>query len=101
MIGIFTNALPNGVNWKKSVVMLSQEVDHQVAIRGKIQAEIRPFKFGFKDKSGVQTITIVAVYAPVAIMAEVKGICNHLAFNKTDKEGLGLSGSQFHTMANL
>ena len=34
-------------------------------------------------------------------MAEVKGICTHLAFEKTDKEGLGLSGSQFHTMANL
>ena len=34
-------------------------------------------------------------------MAEVKGICNHLAFDKTDKEGIGLSGSQFHTMVNL
>ena len=34
-------------------------------------------------------------------MAEVKSICSHLAFDKTDKEGLGLSGSQFHTMVNL
>ena len=34
-------------------------------------------------------------------MAEVKGICTHLAFDKTDKEGIGLSGSQFHTMINL
>ena len=101
MTGVFTNVLPDGINWKKSAAMLSQEVNRQVAVPGKIRVEIRPVKFGFEDKSGAQTTTVVAVYAPVNVMAEVKGICTHLAFDKMDKEGLGLLGSQFHTMANL
>ena len=101
MISAFTNALPDGVNWTKSVVMLAQEVDRQADIPGKVRVEIRPAKFRFEDKSGAQTTTVVAVYAPVVVLAKVKGICNHLTFDKTDKEGLGLSGSQFHTMVNL
>ena len=92
---------PNGVNWSKSAAMLAQEVDRQAVVPGTLRVEIRPARFGFEDKSRAQTTTVVAVYAPVIIMAEVKGICTHLAYDKTDKEGLGLSGSQVHTMINL
>ena len=101
MIGVFTIILPDGVNWTKFATMLAQEVDRQADVLGENRVEIRPVKFGFEDKSGAQTTTVVAVYAPVVIMAEVKGICNHLALDKTDKEGFGLSGSQFHTTVNL
>ena len=101
MVGVFTNILPDGVNWSKSAAMLAQEVDRQAVIPGTLRVEIRPARFGFEDKSGAKTTTVAAVYAPVNVMAEVKGICTHLAFDKTDKEGLGLLGSQFHTMTNL
>ena len=46
-------------------------------------------------------MTLVAVYAAVDIIAEVKGICMQLAFEPTDDKGLGLLDSQFHEMANL
>ena len=63
--------------------------------------KIRPIKFDIEGASGAQPTRVVAVYAPVANMAEGKGISNQLTFDKPDKEGLGLSGSHFHTMANL
>ena len=46
-------------------------------------------------------MTLVAVYAAVDIIAEVKGICMRLAFKQTDDTGLGLLGSKFHEMVNL
>ena len=101
MVGVFTNVLLDGVNWNKSAAMFSQEVERQLAGPGKAQMQVRPVKFEWEDDSRAQTTTVVAVYAPVVSMVEVKGIGNQLAFDKTDKEGLGLSGSHFHTMANL
>ena len=101
MVGVFTNALPDRVNWSKSAAMLAQEVECQAVVQKILRVEVRPARFGFDDKSGAQTTTVVAVYAPVSIMAEVRGICTHLAYEKMDKEGLGLLGSQFHTMFNL
>ena len=65
MIGVFTIILPDGVNWTKFATMLAQEVDRQADVLGKNRVEIRPVKFGFEDKSGAQTTTVVAVYAPV------------------------------------
>ena len=101
MIGVFTNVLLDGVNWSKSAAMLAQEVDRQEVVPGALRVEIRPTRFRFDDKSGAHTTTVVAVCAPVSIMAEVRGIFTHLAYKKTDKEGLGLSGIQVHTMFNL
>ena len=101
MVGEFTNILPDRVNWSKSATMLTQEIDRQAVGQETLQVEIRPARFGFDDKSGAQTTTVVAVYAPLSIMAEARGICTHLAYENTDKEGLSLSGSQFHTTINL
>ena len=34
MVGVFTNVLPDGVNWSKSAAILAQEVDRQAVIPG-------------------------------------------------------------------
>ena len=52
MVGVFTNVLPDGVNWSKSVAMLAQEVDRKAVVPGTLRVEIRPDRFGFEDKSG-------------------------------------------------
>ena len=64
MVGVFTNVLPDGVNWSKSAAMLAQEVDRQAVVPGTLRVEIRPTRFGFDDKSGAQTTTVIAVYEP-------------------------------------
>ena len=63
--------------------------------------ETRPVKFGWNEKGCEKSSTLVAVYTAVEYIAEVKGICMQLAYGKTEKEGLGLLGSQFHMMDNL
>ena len=101
MVGIFTNVLPEGVNWDNSAAMISQEVECLLVEPDKVRVEVRPAKFQWDKDGREQQTTVVAVYAPMNNMAEVKGIHIQLAFDRTDKEGLGLAGSHFYTMANL
>ncbi len=58
-------------------------------------------KFGWTDEGQEKSVTLVAIYAGVDIIAEVKGTCMQLAFKPTDSQGLGLLDSQFHEMANM
>ena len=81
--------------------MVAQEIDRQAIVDEPMRVEVRPANFGYADNTGKKTTTLVAVYAPVTIMAEARGICSHLAYGTADKEGLGLAGSQFHTMKQL
>ena len=101
MVGIFTNVLPEGVNWDDSAAMISQEVERLLVKLDKVRVEVRPAKFQWEEDGREQQTTLVVVHAPMCNMAEVKGIGIQLAFDKTDKAGLGLSGSHFHTMASL
>ena len=66
-----------------------------------MQMEVRPAYFGYTDNTGKKTTTLVAVYAPVDVMADVKGICSQLAYDSADKAGLGLANSQFHQMKSF
>ena len=72
MIGVFANVLPGGVNWSKSAAMIAQEIDRQAVVQETMRVEVRPANFGYTDNTGKKTTTLEAVYAPVAIMAEVR-----------------------------
>ena len=101
MIGVFSNIIHKGVSWDKSSAMISQEVHRKSTRPDKPRIETRPVKFGWSKEGNKKSSTLVAVYAAVEYIAEVKGICMRLAYEKTDKEGVGLLGSQFHTTDNL
>ena len=101
MIGVFSNIIHEGVSWDKSSAMISQEVHRNLTGPDKPRIETRPVKFGWNEEGSEKSSTLVAVYAAVEYIAEVKGICTQLAYGKTDKEGVDLLGSQFHTMDNL
>ena len=81
--------------------MISQEVNHKLTGPEKSRIETRPVKFGWNKEGSKKLLTLLAVYAAVEYIAEGKGICMQLAYGKTDKKGLGLLGSQLHTMDNL
>ena len=66
-----------------------------------MRVEVQPAKFQWEEDGQEQQTTVMAVYAPMRNMAEVKRIGIQLAFDKTDRAGLGLTGSHFHTMASL
>ena len=66
-----------------------------------MRVEVRPANFGYTDSTGKKTTTLVAVYAPVDVKYEVRGICSQLAHDTADKAGLGLANSQFHTMQSF
>ena len=101
MIGVFSNIIHEGVSWDKSSAMISQEVHRKLTRPDKPCIETRPVKFGWNKEGHEKSSTLVAVYAAVEYIAEVKGICMQLAYGKTDKEGLGLLGSPFHMTDNL
>ena len=101
MIGVFANVLPGGVNWSESAAKIAQELDCQAIVDEPMRVEVRPANFGYTDSTGKKTTTLVAVYAPVAVMFEVRGICSQLAYDTADKAGLGLPNSQFHPMKQI
>ncbi len=101
MIGVFADILPGGVNWSKSAKTIANELVRQNNDDVPMRVEVRPANFGYTDSTGKKTTTLVAIFAPVAIMAEVRGICSHLAYDTADKEGLSLASSQFHSMKQL
>ena len=81
--------------------MISQEVHRNSNRPDKPRIETRIVKFSWKEEGKKKSVTLVAVYAAVDIIAEVKGTCMQLAFKQTDDTGLGLLDSQFHEMANM
>ena len=101
MIGVFTEALPDGVNWSKTARMIAQKLAQRGARDKPLRVEVRPARFSYKDSTGRKTTTQVAVYAPRDAMAEVNGICSQIAFDSADKAGLGLAHSQFHQMKSF
>ncbi len=101
MVGVFSNIIHEGVSWDDTAEMIAQEVLRKSNAPTKPRIETRPVKFGWTDEGKEKQTTIVAVYAAVDIIAEVKGICMRLAFEPTDSQGLGLLNSQFHEMANM
>ena len=101
MIGVFTEALPDGVNWSKTARTIANKLAQRSARDKPLRVEVRPARFSYKDSTGRKTTTLVAVYAPRDATAEVKGICSQIAFDSTDKAGLGLAHSQFHPMKSI
>ena len=101
MVGVFSHIIHEGVSWDKSAAMISQEVHRKSTRPNKPRTETRPVKFGWNEEGKAKSVTLVAIYAAVDYIAEVKGICMRLAFGKTDSEGLGLMGSKFQETANL
>ena len=101
MIGVFTEALPDGVNWSKTARTIAKKLAQRGARDKPLRVEVRPARFSYKDSTGRKTTTLVAVYAPRDATAEVKGICSQIAFDSTDKAGLGLAHSQFHPMKSI
>ena len=98
MVGVFSHIIHEGVSWDKSAAMISQEVHRNSDRPDRPRIETRPVKFGWKEEGKEKSVTLVAVYAAVDIIAEVKGTCMQLAFEQTDDTGLGLLDS--HT-ANI
>ena len=101
MIGVFTEALPDGVNWSKTARTIAENLAQRSDSDKPLRVEVRPARFSYKDSTGRKTTTLVAVYAPRDATAEVKGICSQIAFDSTDKAGLGLAHSQFHSMKSI
>jgi hypothetical protein len=101
MVGVFSNIIHEGVSWDDTAEMIAQEVLRNSKIPNKPRIETRPVKFGWTDEGQEKSVTLVAIYAAVDIIAEVKGTCMQLAFEPTDSQGLGLLDSQFHEMANM
>ena len=101
MIGVFSSIIHEGVSWDKSAATISKEVHRNLSMSDKPRIETRPVRFGWNEGGHEKASTLVAVYAVVDYIAEVKGICMRLAFENTVEAGLGLLGSQFHTMDNL
>ena len=101
MIGVFTEALPDGVNWSKTARTIAEKLAQRSDRDKPLRVEVRPARFSYNDSTGRKTTTLVAVYAPRDATAEVKGICSQIAFDSTDKAGLGLAHSQFHSMKSI
>jgi len=101
MIGVFTEALPDGVNWSKTARTIAENLAQRSDNDKPLRVEVRPARFSYKDSTGRKTTTLVAVYAPRDATAEVKGICSQIAFDSADKAGLGLAHSQFHSMKSI
>ena len=104
MIGVFTDVLPFGVNWAKTAATIEQALVDRNACDEPLRVEVRPAHFSYNNGSeGRKSTTLVAVYAPREVMAEVKGICSQLAFATADKAGaaLGLANSQWYPMKPL
>ena len=99
----FYRSPPDGVNWSKTARTIAQTLVQRGARDKPLRVEVRPARFSYKDSTGRKSTTLVAVYAPREVMAEVKGICSQLAFDSADKAGaaLGLANSQFYTMKPL
>jgi hypothetical protein len=76
MIGVFTEVLPDGVNWSKTARTIAQALVQRGVSDEPLIVEVRPAHFSYKDSTGRKTTTLVAVYAPRDAMAEVKGICS-------------------------
>ncbi len=104
MIGVFTDVLPHGVNWAKTAKTIEQALVDRHVRDEPLRVEVRPANFSYNNGSaGRKSTTLVAVYAPREVMAEVKGICSQLAFDSADKAGaaLGLANSQWYPMKPL
>ena len=101
MVEVFTNVPPEGVNWSDSAAMITQEVKRLLDQPNRVRVEVTPARFYWEDNDRTQQVAVVAVYAPMRNKAEVQGIGMRLAFDKSDRVGLGLAGSQFHIMADL
>ena len=104
MIGVFTDVLPFGVNWAKTAKTIEQALVDRNACDEPLRVEVRPAHFSYNNGSeGRKSTTLVAVYAPREVMAEVRGICSQLAFAAADKAGaaLGLANSQWYPMKPL
>ena len=98
MVGVFTNVLPEGVNWRDSAAMITQEVKRLLDQPDRVRVEVTPARFYWEDNGRTQQVAVVAVYAPMRNKAEVQGISIHLAFDKSDRVDPSLASSQFHNM---
>ena len=85
-----------GVNWSKSAATIAHKLVRKGIGDEPMRVEARPANFRYTDSTGKKTTTLVAVYAQVDVMFEVRGICSQLAHDTADKAGLGLANSQFH-----
>ena len=56
MVGVFTNVLPEGINWRDSAAMITQEVKRLINQPDRVRVEVTPARFYWEDNGRAQQV---------------------------------------------